>query len=257
MLLQHKNAVIYGAGGSLGGAVARVLAREGATVFLTGRSREALEKVHREIKASGGKSEVAIVDAMEETAVQEHLDQLVAQAGRIDISFNAVGLESLQGIPLNDMKLEDFIRPVRIAMSTLFITATAAGRYMTRQGSGVILFLTATPAGMAYPQVGGFGPACSAIEGFSRNLAAELGISGVRVVCIRSAGSPDSDVFIKAVGEGGTPAKTAVEDLVNDTMLRKLPSMNDIAETAAFVVSDRAAALTGSAVNLTCGTTRD
>lgn len=257
MLLQGKYAVIYGAGGSLGGAVARVFAREGATVFLTGRSQASLQLVHDDIVKNGGKAEVAIVDAMDQTAVNEHLDNLVAQTGRVDISFNAIGLESVQGIPLNDMQLDDFTRPVFIAMQTLFLTATAAGRKMAKQGSGAILFLTATPAGMAYPQVGGFGPACSAIEGFVRNLASELGPSGVRVVGIRSAGSPDSAVFIKAVAEGGTPAKTEVQSLVDDTMLRRLPLMNDIAETAAFIVSDRAAALTGSTVNLTCGTTMD
>jgi NAD(P)-dependent dehydrogenase (short-subunit alcohol dehydrogenase family) len=257
MLLQNKNAVIYGAGGSLGGAVARVFAREGATVFLTGRSLESLQKVEADIVKSGGKAEAAIVDAMDEDAVKAHLEGLVARNRRIDISFNAIGLESVQGIPFNDMQLNDFTRPVFIAMQTLFITATAAGRHMVRQRSGAILFLTATPAGKAYPQVGGFGPACSAIEGFCRNLASELGPSGVRVVGIRSAGSPDSAVFIKAIEEGGTPAQTEVQALADDTMLRRLPLMNDIAETAAFIVSDRAAALTGSTVNLTCGTTMD
>ncbi len=257
MLLQGKHAVIYGAGGSLGGAVARVFAREGATVFLTGRNSGSLRKVHEDILNKGGTSEMAIVDAMDESAVREHLENLARRTGHVDISFNAIGLESVQGIPLNEMKLEDFTRPVFIAMQTLFITATAAGRQMVKQGSGTILFLTATPAGMAYPQVGGFGPACSAIEGFTRNLAAELGPSGVRVVGIRSAGSPDSEVFIKAVAEGGTPAKTEVQALIDDTMLHRLPLMNDIAETAAFIVSDKAAALTGSTVNLTCGTTMD
>lgn len=85
------------------------------------------------------------------------------------------------------------------AMETQFITATAAARVMVKQRSGVILSLTATPGGIGYANVGGFGPACCAIEGLSRDLGAELGLYGVRVVNIRSAGSPDSRVFKEAL----------------------------------------------------------
>lgn len=257
MLLENKHAVIYGAGGSLGAAVATAFAREGARVFLTGRGRDALVRTQQCILAAGGSAEVAVVDALNKEAIEAHLAGLVAQTGSIDISFNAVGLEDVQDIPLTEMWIEDFLRPVQKAMQTQFLTTTAAARHMLRQGSGVILSLTATPGGKAYPMVGGFGPACSAIEGFTRNLAAELGPHGVRVICMRSAGSPDSAVFIKALEEGGAGAQAVIKRLAKDTMLHRLPLVNDIAEAAAFLASDRAAALTGTTVNLTCGTTRD
>ena len=173
MLLKNKNAVIYGAGGSIGGAVALAFAREGAKVFLNGRTKASLDKVAKAIKDTAGIAETTLVDALDEKAVAEYIDNVVSNAGSIDISFNAIGLEDLQGTPLIEMSLEDFVRPVTISMKTQLITARAAGRYMIKQGSGVILSITATPAGKAYPLVGGFGPACSAIEGFSRNLAAE------------------------------------------------------------------------------------
>lgn len=257
MRLENKHAVIYGAGGSLGAAVAAAFAREGARVFLTGRRRASLERVCQCIREAGGSAEVAVVDALNKEAIEAHLAGLVAQTGSIDISFNAVGLEDVQDIPLTEMWIEDFLRPVQKAMQTQFLTTTAAARHMLRQGSGVILSLTATPAGKAYPMVGGFGPACSAIEGFTRNLAAELGPHGVRVICMRSAGSPDSAVFVKALEEGRAGAQAVVERLSKDTMLHRLPLVNDIAEAAAFLASDKAAALTGTTVNLTCGTTRD
>jgi 3-oxoacyl-[acyl-carrier protein] reductase len=255
MLLKNKNAVIYGAGGSIGGAVARAFAREGAKVFLSGRTQASLDIIAKAIINSDGIAEIAIIDALDEKAVDTYIDNIVKKEGSIDISFNAIGLEDVQGTPLIDMLLEDFVRPVTISMKTQLITARAAGRYMIMQRSGVILSITATPAGKAYPLVGGFGPACSAIEGFSRNLGAELGPHGVRVVCLRSAGSPDSEVFIKAIANEGTLAKIAIKDLADDTMLRRLPLRSEIANVAVFMVSGKASGITGSIANVTCGTT--
>jgi 3-oxoacyl-[acyl-carrier protein] reductase len=144
---------------------------------------------------------------------------------------------------------------VRIAMATQFITSTSAARIMKQQRSGVILSLTATPGGIGYPNVGGFGPACSAIEGFSRNLASELGPFGVRVVNVRSAGSPDSRVFREAIEEGGEAATTLIQQMKDDTMLKDLPSMAEIASVAVFLASAMAAKITGVTVDVTCGTT--
>jgi 3-oxoacyl-[acyl-carrier protein] reductase len=257
MLLKNKNAVIYGAGGSIGGAVARAFAHEGAKVFLCGHTLSPLQKVAEAVIASGGFAETAIVDALDEKAIDEHANAVVKKTGSIDISFNAIGLEDVQGIPLIEMSLEDYIKPITIAMKTQFLTAKAAGRHMIKKGSGVILSITATPAGMAYPLVGGFGPACSAIEAFSRNLASELGPHGIRAVCIRSAGSPDSRPFVDAMGNNTELAKTFIKKMTEDTMLRKLPMMSEIANVAAFAVSDQASGMTGTALNVTCGTTRD
>jgi 3-oxoacyl-[acyl-carrier protein] reductase len=153
------------------------------------------------------------------------------------------------------MSSEDFVRPVRTAMLTQFLTATAAGRIMSKQGSGVVLSLTATPGGIGYSMVGGFGPACCAIEAFSRNLAAELGPKGVRVVNIRSAGSPDSRPFKEAIAEGGEKAEKFLEKLKSDTMLKELPLMKDIANAAVFLASDMAGKITGVTLDVTVGTT--
>jgi enoyl-[acyl-carrier-protein] reductase (NADH) len=153
------------------------------------------------------------------------------------------------------MNLEDFERPVHIAMKTQFLTATAAARIMVKQNSGVILSLTATPGGIGYANVGGFGPACIAIEGFSRNLAAEVGPAGVRVVNIRSGGSPDSRPFKEAIEAGGDEVKEFIEKMANDTMLKEMPMMADIANTAVFLVSPMAGGITGVTVDVTAGTT--
>lgn len=90
MLLEDKNAVIYGGGGAIGGAVARAFAREGARVFLAGRTRTSLEEVAAEIRSAGGVADTAEVDALDEKAVDEHADAVAAEAGGIDVSFNLI-----------------------------------------------------------------------------------------------------------------------------------------------------------------------
>ena len=223
MLLKNKNAIIYGAGGSIGGAVARAFALEGAKVFVTGRSAASLDKVVDEIISLGGNAVAATVNAIDQKEVKDHLDRVVQEAGHVDISFNAIGIEDKQGIALVDMSLNDFIHPVTMAMQTQFITATAAAKSMMMQGSGVILSITVTPGGLGYAMVGGFGPACAAMESFSRDLAAEVGVHRVRVVNIRSAGSPDSRPFKEAIATDPEKAGAFIRKMEEDTMLKELP----------------------------------
>lgn len=255
MMLQNKIAIIYGAGGSLGAAMSKAFAKAGAQVFLTGRNLKSVQKIADEIKASGGKAEAAEVDALNEAAVNNHINEVVSKTGTIDITFNLIGLEVVQNIPLVAMSVEDFTRPVNIAMRTHFLTATAAGKVMMNQKSGVILTLTATPGGIGYPFTAGFAPACAAMESFSRNLAGELGAYGVRVVNIRSGGSPDSKVFKEAIEGHPEEMKPILEKMENDTMLKKLPLMEDITNTAVFLASSMAGKITGVTIDVTAGTT--
>jgi len=255
MILQNKQAVVYGAGGSLGGAVSKALAAAGARVFLTGRSLVSIEKVKNEILQSGGKAEADELDAFDEKAINLHLEKILQKAGAVDISFNAVGIDVIQGMPLVDLSLEDYVHPVTETLKTRFLTAKAAGRVMIKQRSGVILSLTATPGGIGYPYTGGFAAACSAVESFSRNLAAELGVYGVRVVNIRSGGSPDSKVFQDAILDRPEIMDGVLRSMEGDTMLKSLPLMADIANTAVFLASDMAAKITGVTIDVTAGTT--
>jgi 3-oxoacyl-[acyl-carrier protein] reductase len=255
MLLDNKNAVIYGAGGSLGGAIAKALAAAGARVFLSGRNLGSVQKTAGEILALGGRAEAAQVDATDEKGIHHYINGVVQKAGSIDISYCAIDLQVVQNIPLVEMGADDFVRPVTIAMRSQFLTSTAAGKQMMKQGSGVILSLTATPGGIGYPNTAGFAPACAAMESFSRNLASELGIYGVRVVNMRSGGSPDSHVFKQAIEENPDVMASVLKKMENDTMLKKLPLMADIANLAVFLSSDLAGKITGVTIDVTAGTT--
>ena len=255
MILQNKNAIIYGAGGSIGSTIAKAFAKAGAKVFLTGRNLSSVQNVVDEIIALGGKAQVAQVDALDEASVNDHLSTILEKAGSIDISFNCIGLEVVQNLPLIEMSVEDFVRPSQIAMRSHFLTATAAAKAMKEQGGGVILSLTATPGGIGYPYTAGFAPACAAMETFYQNLASEVGIYNIRAVNMRSGGSPDSAVFKRAIDTMPDVMTGVLHKMKGDTMLKALPLMADIANLAVFLVSDLAAKITGVTIDITCGTT--
>ena len=259
MLLQDKVAVLYGASGNVGRAVARGFAREGATVFLTGRNLPAVGALARAIVSDGGRAEAAEVDALDEQAIERHLDSVVAKVGRLDVSFNESGIAQpgIQGIPLTQLPVESFMLPISHYARSNFLSARAAARHMTAKGSGVILMHTPEPARMGAPLVGGMGPAWAAMEALTRSLSAELAPQGVRSVCLRSTGIPETstidtvfDIHAKALG---IDRKTFLQMVENRTHRQRSTSLAELVNAAVFAASDHAGALTGTTLNLTGG----
>jgi len=255
-LLENKTAIVYGAGGSIGGGVARAFAQEGARVYLAGRTRASLEAVAADITAAGGAADVAVVDALDERAVDEHVGQVIKESGHVDVSFNLISRGDVQQIPLVDMATADLLRAVTNGLGSNFITSRAAARHMITQGSGVILHLNSGSAKGTMPLMGSTGPADATTETFMRYLAAEVGPSGVRVVGIYTAGVADALTREKIAkvggGEGIDPA--VVEQMIAGmAMLRRAPKVAQVADTAVFLASDRASGITGTIVNVTCG----
>src|SRR5260370_17883870 len=172
-LLSNKHAVIYGASGGIGSAVARAFAHEGATVFLTGRNLKKVEAVADEIRAAGGKAEAAHVDALDEAAIEKHLSDVEASAGSVDISFNAVGIPNTKilGVPLVELDVEQFSLPLTAYTTSYFLTARLAARRMVASKSGVIMTVTALHSRIGIPFVGGYGPAMAAQEALLPHLS--------------------------------------------------------------------------------------
>jgi len=261
MLLQNKNAVIYGGGGAVGGAVARVFAREGARVFLAGRTQERLDAVAADIAAEGGKAETEEVNAMDEGAVERHADGVAEMAGGIHIALNAVGIAHVQGTPFAELSFEDYAHPITAYTRTNFVTAKAVARHMGKQGSGVILLLAPGPgARMSGRGFLGNGVSAAAVEALSRILAGELGPSGIRVNCLRPHAIPEAvatsharQLFNGMAVLSGATTEAWLSGLAGTTLLARLPALSDVAETAAFLASDRAGAMTGTVANLTAG----
>jgi len=256
MILANKTAVIYGAGGWLSGTIARGFGAAGAHVFVTGRTLDKVQKVADDIIAAGGKAEAAVVDALDEAAVNAYVESVAAKTGSIDVSFNLIGVLNPPNVPMVTLSVDDFMQPVNDAVKTQFITGMAAGKVMMKQGSGVILSLTNTAAATIYTMLGGCGTALAAMEAFSKNMAAELGSYGVRVLNIRSGGSMDSEPFTKMFEMVGPDiAGNIVSKMTGDSMLKTLPMMQDIANVAVFLASPLASKITGTTIDVTSGTT--
>lgn len=250
MLLEHKNAVIYGAGGSIGGAVARAFAREGARVFLAGRTEAKLNAVADDIRAAGGRADTAVVDALDEQVVERHADAVASAAGSLDISFNLITHPHTHGIPFHEMNVDDFMAPVQVAARTTFITARAAAHHMIPRRSGVILAFGG-PGDRSGPlrdyYLGGTQVAFDAIETIRRQLSVELGPHGIRFVTLASGGVPQT--FPEDFAEA-EPITKMIED---QTLLARAATLEDVGNAAAFAASDWARSMTAAIVNVSCG----
>ena len=236
-LLDGRRAIVYG-GGGIGAVVARTFAREGAAVHLAGRNRDRLEAAAAGVAEEGGATDVTVLDVLDEGAVRAHAEGVAAQGG-LDVTINLATRGDVQGTPLLDMDVEDFLRPIETGARANFVTARAAARLMVAQGSGVILMIGSGSAGVLKPSpsfaMGGTGPADAASESFMHYLAAEVGPSGVRVATLWTAGvfHPEQMARVSMMGQG--------------------PTAEQFADTAAFVASDRGSGITASIVNVSSG----
>jgi 3-oxoacyl-[acyl-carrier protein] reductase len=260
-MLEKKVAIVHGGGGAIGGAIARAFARQGAHVFLTGRTLPRMEAVARSIRDAGGRAELARVDAFDATAVNAHIEEVLARAGRLDVVMNAIGVGHVQGKSLAQLGLDEFTTPIHGHMRAMFVIAQASAPPMVKQGSGVLMSLSTPGSHQAGTGYLGYGVACAAIEAMTRLLAADLGPSGVRVVCLRpdampeavAAGSHAGEIFEEVARLTGSTVQKMLADYAQAHLLRRLPTLAQVAETAAFVASDFGGAMTGTTVNLSCG----
>jgi 3-oxoacyl-[acyl-carrier protein] reductase len=251
MLLENKRAVIYGGGGAIGGAVAHAFAREGASVFLAGRTLSKLQAVADAIQAAGGDVQTAVVDALDQAEVNHHADDIADAGGGIDISFNLISHGDVQGTPMVEMDVEDYLRPVATAVRTTLITASAATRHMRGQESGGVILMF---GGAADPprgfHLGGLQTAFHAMEAMRRQLSSELASDSVRVITLKTSGVPET------VEPG--PRRERIDEMVSaSTLLGRAATLDDIANAAVFAASDRARAVTAAAINISCGTFMD
>ncbi|WP_426566108.1 SDR family NAD(P)-dependent oxidoreductase [Angustibacter sp. McL0619] len=261
MMLKDKVMVVYGAGGAIGGAVACTAAREGARLFVTGRSRAQVEALARDIVAAGGSAEAATVDALDEQAIDQHLEYVQDRAGRVDVSFNAVGVPetTVIGVPLLELDAEQLARPITTYATTFFLTARLAARRMIPNGSGVIMTVTALPARTGTTLNGGYGPAMAAKEALTRDLSAELAPHGVRVVSVRPHGIPGTATMdhVRELKAAGLDDEQFRGYLASTSHPRRVMRLAEVADAAVFLASDRASGFTGTTVNLTMGAVAD
>ena len=262
-MLKNKVTVIYGAGGAIGGAVARAFASEGAKLFLTGRRRGPVEAVVKEILSAGGSAQAAEVDALDEQVVDKHLQSVIDKAGRVDISFNAIGIpdKEVVGVPLVELDVKQFSLPITSYATSYFLTARLAARRMVPNKSGVIMTVTALPSRKGTQLNGGYGAAHAAKEALTRDLSAELASQGIRVVGLRPHGMPETstmrEVYDLKAKASGLTWEQFQGYLASTTHPRRVMTLEEMANVAVFMASDKASGMTGTTVNLTMGSLDD
>jgi 3-oxoacyl-[acyl-carrier protein] reductase len=263
-ILEHKSAVVFGAGGSIGAAVAKEFAAEGARVFLAGRTKANLEAVAQQITAAGGEAHTTMVDALDDAAVNRYLDDVAKQAGGIDILVDLTGplaSEYGNGKVAVELAVDEFMAALTTIVRSHFITARAAARHMVKQKSGVIIFVTGSPARPHVPGATAIGAAFGAIENLTGNLAFEVSPSGVRVVCLRTVANVDSrpiqETMEFVAGRMNITKEQAIGQVALSNFLKVPATVQDTANAAVLIACDRARMMTGTVVNASAGAALD
>ncbi|MEA2169332.1 MAG: 3-oxoacyl-[acyl-carrier protein] reductase [Solirubrobacteraceae bacterium] len=235
-MLTDKNAIIYGGGGAIGGAVARAFGAAGANVFVCGRTQEKLDAVAADCAAA-----VAVLDAYDEAAVEAH----AASVGRIDVSMNVISDPYTHGVSLLEMSVDDYVAPPAGLVRTKFITARAAARRMVEQpDGGVILTFGGTGAPPRDYKMGGTQVAFDAVESMRRQFSTELGPRGVRWITLITSGIP---------GSASTLPEEVRQGMVDGTLTGREVTLEDVGAVAAFAASDGARSLTAATLNVSAG----
>jgi 3-oxoacyl-[acyl-carrier protein] reductase len=263
-ILHGKHAVVFGAGGSIGAEVAREFAAEGARVFLAGRSKANVEAVAKQITERGGEAQISVIDTLNDAAVNDYITGIVNQTGKIDILLDAAGplaREYGNGKIAAELPIEEFMVPLATIVKSRFITARAAARHMIKQHTGVIIFVTGSPARGHVPGATAIGAAFGAIETLTENLAFEVSPFGVRVVCLRTLANIDSrsiqDTMDFLAGQLKITKDQAMAQIAQSNFLRVPATVADTANAAVLIAADRARMLTGTVVNATAGAALD
>ncbi|WP_394619506.1 SDR family NAD(P)-dependent oxidoreductase [Lentzea sp. JNUCC 0626] len=245
MLLENKTAVIYGGGGTIGGAMADAFAAEGARVFLAGRTPAKLEVVADRVRAAGGQAETAVVDALDASSVNDHIDAVVEKTGSVDISVNVITVEALFQ-PLADIPTADFVAAIGKGLTTQLITTKAAARHMVKQESGVLLFFGGSDHANIHPGMGNVQIGMDAVDSLRKQWGVELAPHGIRTVTLLTGGIIDSFPDIPEMD-------AARQGIIDASPMKRAATSSDVGAVAAFVASDKGRTITSTQVNISCG----
>ena len=259
--LQDKVAIVFSASGEIAGAVARSFAQHGAKVYVTGRNLNAVKALAEGIKADGGRAEAARVDALNETEVDDYVQKVVADNGKLDMVFNGIGMsygEAGVGTPTTAVPLELFLHPFQAICGSQFLTSRTAAKYMIQTGTeGTILLLTPALSRSKFPNMAGITASSAAVEGLTRVMAAELGEQGIKVICICPNAILETTKISGAISSAatrrGVSLEVVTEQYTRFDILKGGPTLLQVGETAAFLVSQNGAVFNSHIVDVDCG----
>ena len=259
--LKNKIAAVFAASGAIAGAVAQSLAQNGAKVYVTGKDFDEVAMLAHDIKQQGGWAEPHKVDALNENDIDAVFKKIVSENGQIDIVFNGIGIrpsQSQYGTPSTVVTYENFLKPLTTIVGSQFLTSRAAAKYMTEtKTQGTILMLTSSLSRSKIPFMAGVTAASTGVEGLMRCLAAEFGMMGIKVICINPTGLSETRTIQETSAANaatiGIPVEAFAGELNKGYLTGQRPSLSQVGEVAAFLVSDAGAVLNSHIVDVDFG----
>lgn len=261
MLLKGKVAVIFGGSGAIGTAIAKVFIREGAHVYLCARDLNKLQNIAAQLHELGGAVHTANVDVLDSQSINNTVAQITQDTGGLDLVINATSFIHNQGKEILELNLDEFVGGINPFLTAQFNISKAVVPYMGGDRGGTMISIVAPSARMAIPGHLGHIVGCAGIEAFIKALASELGPKNIRVLGVRShaivdavqAGSYTRELFESKAQAMGLSIGQWLEGAAQGTMLKRLPTLSQVAETVAFLASEHANSMTATVVNMTAG----
>jgi 3-oxoacyl-[acyl-carrier protein] reductase len=256
MLLENKIALITGSGRGIGRAMAKLFAKEGASVFLTARTETELAATTKEIASAGGKAAYATADLTLEPDCVRVFDSAIEKFGRVDILVNNAGHYG-PVVPVEEYPLEEFDKVIAVHLRAAFILSKLVAPEMYKRKSGVILNISSLSAKSAFAWGSAYAAAKAGMLALTRVMAAEAARSGVRVNAI-CPGPVTETVMSQELGnilaqKLGVSPEDQLKGFLSSLLQGRAQTANEIAQAALFLCSDMSSAMVGQSINVDGG----
>ena len=256
MLLENKVALVTGSGRGIGRAIAKLFAKEGASVFLTARTEAQLASVAKEIKADGGKADYVAADLRREKECEHVVASARAKFGHVDILINNAGHYG-PVVPVDEYPLEEFEDVIAVHLRAPFVLSKLVLPEMYLRKSGVILNISSLSAKAAYPWGSAYAAAKAGLLGLTRVMAAEAARHDVRVNAICPGPITETEMS-KELGKAlakrmGISPEEQVKGFLSSIPQGRGQTAMEVAQAALFLCSEMSSGMVGQSINVDGG----
>jgi 3-oxoacyl-[acyl-carrier protein] reductase len=252
--MKDKVAIITGSTAGIGLAIAKSLAKHGASVVINGRTLEKLKQAEQEIEALGGKVLAVQADATDAKEIRRIIGETVQYFGKLDILVNNAATTGV-GVSTAEMTIETWDEVMNVNLRGVFLFCKSAIPHLSANGRIVNIGGLSSKNPLPF----GIADACSkaGLLALTRCLAAELGSKNITVNAVIPGLQPETETgqeFISRLAKVfHTDEQTVINGTIQKTLLKRTETAEEVAETVAFLCSQAASAITGQNLNVNCG----